>query len=119
MYVSHLSKILKQENCNTIVTGVYPGLIPDKCLMQYLPQKYLTKFEIFKLIFGKNIWQEAQSAIYLSQAKFLKSNDIINGQVFLDCRSVDFMKPSLAKDSDACERAWNKTEELLGLKTQQ
>ena len=120
MYVSHLSKILKQENCNTIAMGLYPGLIPDKCLMQHcLPQKYLTKFEIFKLIFGKNLWQEAQSAIYLSQSKFLKSNDRINGQVFLDCRSVDFMKPSLARDSDACERLWNKTEELLGLKTQE
>ena len=119
MYVSHLCKVLKQENCNSIVTGVYPGLIPDKWLMQHcLPQKYLAKFEIFKLIFGKNLWQEAQSAIYLSQSKFLKSDDHINGQVFLDCRPVDFLKPSLAKDSAACERLWNKTEKLLGLKTQ-
>ena len=119
MYVSHLSKVLKQENCNTIVTGVYSGLIPDKWLMQHcLPQKYLAKFEIFKLIFGKNLWQEAQSAIYLSQSKFLKSDDHINGQVFLDCRPVVFLKPSLAKDSAACEQLWNKTEKLLGLKTQ-
>ena len=119
MYVSQLSKILKQGKCNTIVTGVYPGLIPDKCLMQHcLPQKYLTSFEIFKLIFGKTLLQEAQSAIYLSQAKFLKNDDLINGQVFLDCRPVDFLKPSLAKDIAACESLWNKTEEVLGIKAQ-
>ena len=115
MYLNHLARLLRQENSNTIVTAVFPGYIPDE-LDDYIPQQYRKVFNIFFKMFGKNVWQSAQTCIHLSLKDFSNDNNHANGKLFLDCRQNDLFTPKWAKNSVACQKLWDKTEELLGLR---
>ena len=115
MYVKHLSRILQKEKSNTIITAYYPGFVHDG-LHDYIPIRVKKAFNIIFKIFGKNTWQAAQTCVYLSSKDFSNDRDQANGKLFLDCRSNDWFMPNLAKNQAACQRLWNNTEEMLGLK---
>merc|ERR1719273_2107869 len=114
MYVNHLARLLRQDNSNTIVTAVFPGYIPYE-LDDYIPHQYRKVFNIFFKMFGKNVWQSAQTCIHLSLKDFSNDNNHANGKLFVDCRQNDIFTPKLAKNSVACQKLWDKTEEMLGL----
>ena len=114
MYATHLAKHLREENSNTIVMTLYPGFVPYG-LADHIPQKFQKAFEIVSKYFGKTLWEGAQTSVYLSVKEFSNEKKNVNGRLFLDCRPMDIFKPRLAKDAAACQRLWNKTEELLGL----
>ena len=115
MYAKHLSKSLRKENNNAIIIVSYPGFVIDS-LSDYVPLKYQKAFSIFFKMFGKNSWQAAQTCIHLSFKDFSNDIDYLNGKMFIDCRENQWFIPNLAKNEYICQKLWDKTEEMLGLK---
>lgn len=118
MYVNHLAKMLREENCNTIVASLHPGFVRTE-ILNGVPTAAQGIFKALGYIVGKNVWQGAQTSIHLAVGKFSNPMFEVNGKFFVDCKSkfwFQFLLPEIMKDPVACKTVWDETMDLLGIR---
>ena len=117
MYMKHLSRKLKKDNCNTIVTALHPGFVRTDILDGF-PKKAQNFVKFLGYLTGKTPLQGAQTTIHLAVSSFNNALDTINGKLFSDCRQNFWWQskiPKIVEDEMACKMVWDETMRVLGL----
>ena len=115
-----MAKILEDENCNTIVASVHPGVVRTE-IFGGVPTNEQPFWRVVGYLLGKSTWQGAQTSIHLATSEYSNPMSEVNGKFFSDCRpkhwmdgSIPFL-PKVATDPVACKQVWEETMALLGL----
>lgn len=118
MYGKHLAKMMENENCNTMVVSLHPGLVRTDIFNGLKGQIQQHSIGWTCFVLGKSAWQGAQTTIYLAVSNFSNAISEMNGKFFADCRSknwMDFRMPKITEDPSACKQVWDETMNLLRL----
>ena len=116
MYMKHLSRKLKEDNCNTIVTALHPGFVRTDILDGF-PKKAQNFVKFLGYLTGKTPLQGAQTTIHLAVSSLDNALETINGKIFSDCRQTFWWQskiPKIVENEKACKMVWDETMRVLG-----
>jgi NAD(P)-dependent dehydrogenase (short-subunit alcohol dehydrogenase family) len=109
LFARELATRMKAENAPVSALSLHPGLIGGTGLTRKMGfSGYITRF--VARFAGKSIPQGASTSVYCATAPGLPS-----GSYWEDCAQTE-PKPN-ATDDEMARKLWEKTEELLSLKT--
>ena len=120
MYANHFAKMLREENCNTIIASLHPGFVRTE-IMSGFPKEAQGFVKVLSYLVGKNVWQGAQTSIHLAVNKFSNPMLDVNGKFFADCKIgfnfwFQFRLPKIMEDPMACKAVWDETMNTLGIR---
>jgi len=116
MYGKHLSKLLLEENCNTMVSSLHPGFVRTG-IFQGFPKERQMFIKLASYVLGKTPLQGAQTTLHLALSNFSdEDRKLLGGKFFCDCRSknlVNAFMPKVIDDPVACKSIWDETMKAL------
>nr|XP_022918241.1 retinol dehydrogenase 12-like isoform X2 [Onthophagus taurus] len=107
----------KLKGTGVTSNSVHPGLVNTPIFRnahQDLPKSSLDAFYVFLKLFGKSVFEGAQTNIHCAISKSLEK---VSGKFFVDC--TPFFLPFKAKNKLFVQEIWRKSEELVGLKDEE
>ena len=116
MYGKHLAKVLKEDECKTVVVSLHPGIVRTNIWETVKKPMIRRIVQFWNYLIGKTPLQGAQTAIHLSLCDFSESPKDVSGTFFSDCRSrhwINHFLPKIVQDPSACKALWDETMKAL------
>ena len=118
MYGKHLAKVLREDECKTVVVSLHPGIVRTNIWGAFKKPMIRRIVQFSNYLIGKTPWQGAQTTIHLSLCDFSTSPKNVSGTFFSDCRSrhwINHFLPKIVQDPSACKALWDETMKSLDI----